>query len=161
MSILPPSVRSAALRPTPTRSITLSLAALALPLLLLGACAEAPQQTRSEQATYDACHRQADQIVEHENVDALADTQADPISSPYAATSVLTNSTDDLSVEHEREDVMNNCLHHYDSLAPNAGVVSASPAAAAPEAPVAPPPPDLAGPTGSDLTKPPILPPAQ
>jgi hypothetical protein len=88
-----------------------SLAGLALPLILLGACTEAPQQTRSEQATYDACHRQADQIVEHENVAALADTQG--------------------------------------------------PAAAAPEAPVAPPPPDLAGPTGNDLTKPPILPPAQ
>jgi hypothetical protein len=138
-----------------------SLAGLALPLILLGACTEAPQQTRSEQATYDACHRQADQIVEHENVDALADTQGDPVSSPYAATSVLTNATDDLSVEHEREDVMNNCLHHYDSLAPNTGDVTASPAAAAPEAPVAPPPPDLAGPTGNDLTKPPILPPAQ
>ena len=148
----------------PHRLLRLSaprFAALALPLVLLGACAEAPQQTRSEQSSYDACHRQADQIVEHENVDALANTQADPISSPYAATSILTNSTDNLSVEHEREDVMNNCLHHYDSLAPNTGDVTASPAAAAPEAPVTPPPPNLAGPTGSDLTKPPILPPGQ
>jgi hypothetical protein len=99
------------LRSIGTRSIPPSFAVIALPLILLGACAEAPQQTRSEQSSYDACHRQADQIVEHENVDALADTQADPISSPYAATSILTNSTDDLSVEHEREDVMNNCLH--------------------------------------------------
>ena len=137
------------------------VAALALPLLMLAACAEAPQLTRREQSSYDACHRQADQIVEHENVDALSNTDADPISSPYAATSILTNSTDNLSVEHEREDVMNNCLHHYDSLAPNTGTVTASPAAAAPEPPVTPPPPNLAGPTGGDLTKPPILAPGQ
>ena len=149
------------LRSTGTRSIPPSFAVIALPLILLGACAEAPQQTRSEQSSYDACHRQADQIVEHENVDALADTQGDPISSPYAATSILTNSTDDLSVEHEREDVMNNCLHHFDSLAPNTGNVTATPAAAVPAAPVAAPPPNLAGPTGGDLTKPPILPPGQ
>jgi hypothetical protein len=156
MSIPPRLLRSAA-----CRSIPPSLAALALPLLMLAACAEAPQQTRSEQSSYDACHRQADQIVEHENVDALSNTDADPISSPYAATSILTNSTDNLSVEHEREDVMNNCLHHYDSLAPNTGTVTASPAAAAPEPPVTPPPPNLAGPTGGDLTKPPILAPGQ
>jgi hypothetical protein len=143
------------------RSFPPGLAALALPLVLLAACAEAPQQSRSEQSAYDACHRQADQIVEHENVDALAQTTSDPISSPFAATSILTNSTDNLSVEHEREDVMNDCLHHYDSLAPNTGNVTATPAAGAPEAPIAPPPPNLAGPTGSDLTKPPILPPGQ
>ena len=147
-------LRSAVIIRVPPR-----LVAIALPLALLGACAEAPQQTRSEQSVYDACHRQADQIVEHENVDALADTQSDPVSSPYAATSVLTNSTDNLSVEHQREDVMNDCLHHYDSLAPNTGEVTASPTAATAEAPVTPPPPDLAGPTGGDLSKPPILPP--
>jgi hypothetical protein len=88
-------------------------------------------------------------------------SQSDPISSPYGATSTLTNSMDNLSVEHEREDVMNNCMHHYDSLAPNAGDVTATPTAMEPAAPVAPPPPDLAGPTGSDLTKPPILSPGQ
>jgi len=154
------TIPSRLLRPRVIRSISPSLAAIALPLVLLGACAEAPQQTRSEQATYDACHRQADQIVEHGNMDALASSQSDPISSPYGSTSILTNSTDNLSVEHEREDVMNDCLHHYDSLAPNTGDVTASPTAAAPEAPVTPPPPDLAGPTGSDLTKPPILPPS-
>jgi hypothetical protein len=149
------------LRTRAIRSIAPGLAALALPLVLLGACAEAPQQTRSDQATYDACHRQADQIVENENVNTLAVSQSDPISSPYGATSVLTNSTTDLSVEHEREDVMNNCLHHYDSLAPNAGDVTATPSAASVPAPVAPPPADLAGPTGSDLTKPPIMAPGQ
>ncbi len=138
------------------RSVAPGFAALALPLVLLAACAEAPQQTRSEQAQYDACHRQADTIVAHENVDALS--QNDPISSPYGSTSILTNSTNDLSIEHQREDVMNDCLHHLDSSAPNTGVVTASPAAAAVAAPVGPPPPDLAGPTGSDLTKPPILP---
>jgi hypothetical protein len=88
-------------------------------------------------------------------------SQADPISSPYASTSILTNSTDDLSIEHEREDVMNDCLHHLDSSAPNTGVVTANPAPAPAAAPIAPAPADLAGPTGSDLTKPPILPPAQ
>lgn len=138
-----------------------SLTALALPLLLLASCAEAPQQSRSEQAQYDACHRQADQIVEHGNVDALADNQFDPISSPYASTSVLTNSTDNLSIEHEREDVLNDCLHHFNSLPANAGVVTATPPAAPVAAPVAPPPADLAEPTGGDLTKPPILPPGQ
>jgi hypothetical protein len=147
--------------PLPLRLIAPSLTALALPLLLLASCAEAPQQTRSEQAQYDACHRQADQIVEHENVDALADNQADPISSPYASTSVLTNSTDNLSIEHEREDVLNDCLHHLDSQAPNTGIVTATPAPAAAEAPINPAPADLAGPPGGDLTKPPILPPAQ
>jgi len=148
-------------RPRAMGSILPGLPAVALPLILLGGCAEAPQQTHSDQATYDACHRQADQIVENENVGALSDTEADPISSPYATTSVLTNATDNLSVEHEREDVMNNCLHHYDTLAPNMGDVTATPAAAAPEAPVAPPPANLAGPSGSDLTKPPIMPPGQ
>jgi hypothetical protein len=152
MSIPPRSHRS------PLRSAASGLAAFALPLALLAGCTEAPQQSRSEQAQYDACHRQADTIVSHENVDALS--QNDPISSPYAATSILTNSTSDLSIEHEREDVMNDCLHHLDSSAPNTGVVTATPAAAPVEAPVGPPPPDLAGPTGSDLSKPPILPPS-
>jgi hypothetical protein len=155
MSIQPRLLRSAAIR-----SLSPSLAALALPLVVLAACAEAPQQTRSEQSQYDACHRQADQIVEHGNADTLSSSQFDPISSPYASTSVLTSSTDNLSVEHEREDVMNDCLHHYDSLAPNTGDVTATPAPAAVEAPVTPPPPNLAGPTGSDLTKPPILAPS-
>jgi hypothetical protein len=155
------SIPSRLLRSAVIRSIPPRLAALALPLIVLGGCAEAPQQTRSEQSVYDACHRQADQIVEHENVDSLSDTQADPVSSPFAATSVLTNSTDNLSVEHEREDVMNNCLHHYDSLAPNSGDVTGSPQAGAVEAPVTAPPPNLAGPTGSDLSKPPILPTSQ
>jgi hypothetical protein len=136
-----------------------NLLTLALPLALLAGCAEAPQQSRSEQAQYDACHRQADAIVTHQNVDVLS--QNDPIGSPYAATSILPNATAGLSIEHERQDVMNDCLHHLDSNASNTGVVSANPAAAAAEAPVAPPPPDLAGPTGSDLSKPPILPPAQ
>ncbi len=152
MSILPrlhrPRLRSAAP----------GLAALALPLALLAGCAEAPQQSRSEQAQYDACHRQADTIVSHENVDALS--QNDPISSPYGVTSILTNSTDNLSIEHEREDVMNDCLHHLDSNAPNTGVVTATPATATVATPIPPPPADLAGPTGSDLTKPPILPPS-
>ena len=156
MSITSPVLRSRLQRVVAMRA---RAAALTLPVLLLAACAEAPQQTRSEQAQYDACHAQADQIVEHENVDTLS--QADPISSPYAATSILTNSTDNLSVEHQREDVMNDCLHRSDSLAPNAGVVSATPAAAVPVAPVAAPPPDLAGPSGNDLSKPPILPPGQ
>ncbi|WP_419760463.1 hypothetical protein [Acidisoma sp.] len=162
MSVPPPLRRHMALvLPKALRSMTPRLAALTLPLVLLAACAEAPQQSRSEQSSYDACHRQADQIVEHENVNALTETQADPISSPYSTTSILTNSTDNLSVEHEREDVMNDCLRHYDSSAPNTGSVTATPAAAVPEAPVAPPPPNLAGPTGSDLTKPPILPAGQ
>jgi hypothetical protein len=135
------------------------LMVLTLPLVLLAACAEAPQQTRSEQSQYDACHRQADQIVEHGNADTL--NQADPISSPYAASSILMTSTNGLSVEHEREDVMNDCLHHLDSLAPNTGEVTASPAVAAPGAPVTPPPANLAGPTDNDLAKPPILSPGQ
>jgi hypothetical protein len=128
------------------------LMVLTLPLVLLAACAEAPQQTRSEQSQYDACHRQADQIVEHGNADTL--NQADPISSPYAASSILMTSTNGLSVEHEREDVMNDCLHHLDSLAPNTGEVT-------PGAPVTPPPANLAGPTDNDLAKPPILSPGQ
>jgi hypothetical protein len=150
MSILPRFHRSR------LRSAAPGLATLALPLALLAGCAEAPQQSRSEQAQYDACHRQADTIVSHENVDALS--QNDPISSPYASTSILTNSTNNLSIEHERQDVMNDCLHHLDSNAPNAGLVTATPAAATAVAPITPPPADLAGPTGSDLTKPPILP---
>jgi hypothetical protein len=153
MSKPPRLLRSTALRSIPPR-----LAVLALPLILL-ACAEAPQQTRSEQAQYNACHLQADQIVQRANVNVLF--QPEEINTPYAANAVVPDTTNNLSVEHEREDVMNDCLHHLDSLAPNTGVVTATPAAATPEAPVTPPPPDLAGPTGSDLTKPPILPPAQ
>jgi hypothetical protein len=140
-------------------SIPTRLLGSILPLVLLAACAEAPQQTRSEASQYDACHRQADQIVEHGNVDALS--QTDPVSSPYGAASVLTTPISDLSVEHEREDVMNDCLHHLDSSAANTGEVTATPAAVAAEPPVTPPPADLAGPSGSDLTKPPILPPGQ
>jgi hypothetical protein len=146
-------------RPSRARSVAPKLAALVLPMALLAACAEAPQQTRSEQAQYDACHRQADDIVAHANVDALS--QSDPTSSPYAATSILPNITNKLSIEHQREDIMNDCLRHLDSSAPNSGVVTANPTAGRTGAPITPPPADLAGPTGSDLTKPPILPAGQ
>ncbi|MBW4022941.1 MAG: hypothetical protein HIU92_07320 [Proteobacteria bacterium] len=144
---------------SPARSLIPGWAVLALPLALLAACAEAPQQTRSEQAQYEACHRQADQIVERANVNLL--NQQDPISSPYAAASILPSSTTNLSIEHQREQVMNDCLHHLDSSAPNVGDVTATPSAARVQAPITAPPSNLAGPTGNDLTKPPILPPPQ
>jgi len=146
------------LRPARLRAPCLSagrFSGLLLPLMLLGACTEAPQQSRSEQALYDACHRMADRVVEHANVDALA--QADPTSSPFGGTSVLTNQTSKLSIEHQRQDLMADCMRHYDSSAPNTGVVTATPEAPAASQPIPPPPADLAGPTGSDLTKPPIL----
>jgi hypothetical protein len=102
----------------------------------------------------------ADRVVEHANVDALS--QADPISSPFGSTSVLSNQTSNLSIEHQRQDIMSDCLRHYDSTAPNTGVVTATPGAAIASQPVTPAPADLAGPTGSDLSKPPVLtPPAQ
>ncbi len=135
-----------------------TLAALVLPLGLLAACAEAPQQSRSEQSQYDACHRIADQVVTHANADALA--QNDPISSPYAATSVLPNSTNALAIEHQRQDIMTDCMRHLDSQPANVGDVTATPQGGATGQPITPPPADLAGPTGNDLTKPPILPPA-
>ncbi|GAB0113301.1 hypothetical protein [Acidisoma sp. C75] len=135
------------------------VALLALPLILLAGCAEAPQQSKSEQSQYDACHRMADRIVKQANVASLS--QGDPYSSPFAATSVLPTTTDNLSIEHQREQIMNDCMHHYDSYAPNQGVVTATPGSPVVSQPVPPPPADLAGPTGSDLTKPPILPPAQ
>lgn len=143
-------------RPPIAGSAPPRLVALLLPLALLAGCTEAQQPTRSEQAQYEACHRQADQIVSHANVDALS--QSDPISSPYAATSILPNATNTLSIEHQRQDIMNDCMRHYDTSATNAGVVTATPSGGASAAPVTPPPADLAGPTGSDLTKPPILP---
>jgi len=147
-------------RPTCRRPVFGRLTVLLLPLGLLAACAEAPQQSRSEQALYDACHRMADRVVEHANVDALS--QADPTSSPFGSTSVLSNQTSDLSIEHQRQDIMADCLRHYDSSAPNTGVVTATPSAGIASQPVTPAPADLAGPTGSDLTKPPVLtPPAQ
>lgn len=146
-----PSCRRTRLGPLPV----LRLPVLLLPLALLAACQEAPQQSRSEQALYDACHRMADHVVERANVDALA--QADPTSSPFGGTSVLTNQTDKLSIEHQRQDLMADCLRHYDSSAPNTGVVTATPSITVKSAPVTPPPADLAGPSGSDLTKPPIL----
>lgn len=142
-------------RPDCRRPILGRLPLLLLPLGLLAACAEAPQQSRSEQALYDACHRMADRVVEQANVDALS--QADPTSSPFGSTSILTNQTSKLSIEHQRQDIMSDCLRHYDSTAPNAGVVTATPGAAVARPPVTPPPADLAGPSGSDLTKPPIL----
>jgi hypothetical protein len=135
------------------------LTALALPLGLLVACAEAPQQSRSEQAQYDACHRIADRVVTQANADALA--QNDPISSPYAATSILPNSTNALSIEHQRQDIMTDCLRHLDTQPANAGNVTATPNSGATGQPITPPPANLAEPTGNDLTKPPILPPAQ
>lgn len=142
-------------RPVHRRPVLSRLPVLLLPLGLLAACAEAPQQSRSEQALYDACHRMADRVVEHANVDALS--QADPTSSPFAGTSTLTHQTSTLSIEHQRQDVMDDCLRHYDSSAPNVGVVTATPAASVASQPITPPPADLAGPSGSDLTKPPIL----
>ncbi|MCB8879304.1 hypothetical protein ACELLULO517_03590 [Acidisoma cellulosilytica] len=136
-----------------------TLAALALPLGLLAACAEAPQQSRSEQSQYDACHRIADQVVTHANADALA--QSDPTSSPFAATSTLPNSTNALAIEHQRQDVMTDCMRHLDTQPANVGDITATPQGGATGQPITPPPADLAEPTGSDLTKPPILPPAQ
>lgn len=141
--------------PRPLRIPFARLPALLLPLSLLAACAEAPQQSRSEQALYDACHRMADRVVERANVDALA--QADPTNSPFGGTSILTNQTSRLSIEHQRQDIMANCMRHYDSSAPNKGVVTATPTATVTDQAVPPPPADLAGPSGSDLTKPPIL----
>ncbi|HTI01726.1 MAG TPA: hypothetical protein VL752_12340 [Acidisoma sp.] len=142
-------------RPACRRPVLGWLPMLVLPLGLLAGCAEAPQQSRSEQALYDACHRMADRVVEHANVDALS--QADPTSSPFGVTSVLTNQTSKLSIEHQRQDIMADCLRHYDSTAPNTGVVTATPGAPIVSQPTPPPPADLAGPSGSDLTKPPIL----
>jgi hypothetical protein len=136
-----------------------ALAAVVLPLGLLAACAEAPQQSRSEQAQYDTCHRIADQVVSHANADALA--QNDPISSPYAATSILPNSTNDLSIEHQRQDVMADCLRHIDTQPANVGDVTATPQGGVSSEPITPPPADLAEPTGNDLSKPPSLPAAQ
>lgn len=147
-------------RPAFRRPILSRLPLLLLPLGLLAACAEAPQQSRSEQALYDACHRMTDRVVEHANVDALS--QADPTSSPFGSTSILTNQTNKLSIEHQRQDLMADCLRHYDSTAPNVGVVTATPSATVASPPITPAPADLAGPSGSDLSKPPILtPPAQ
>lgn len=135
------------------------LTVLVLPLGLLAACAEATPQSRSEQAQYDACHRIADQVVTHANADALA--QSDPTSSPFAATSTLPNSTNTLAIEHQRQDVMSDCMRHMDTQPANVGDITATPKAGATGQPITPPPADLAGPTGSDLTKPPILAPAQ
>jgi hypothetical protein len=98
-------------------------------------------------------------VVTQSNADALA--QSDPISSPYAATSILPNSTTALAIEHQRQDLMADCMRHLDSAPANVGTVTATPKAGATGQPITPPPADLAGPTGSDLTKPPILPPAQ
>jgi hypothetical protein len=137
-----------------------TLAALALPLGLLVACAQAPQQSRSEQAQFDACHRIADQVVSQANADALA--QNDPISSPFGATSILPNSTNRLAIEHQRQDVMSDCMRHLDVAPANVGSITATPQqGGATGQPITPPPADLAEPSGSDLSKPPILPPAQ
>ncbi len=102
-----------------------ALAALAVPLGLLAACVEAPQQSRSEQAQYNACHRIADRVVTQANADALA--QNDPISSPYGATSILPNPPNALAIEHQRQDIMDDCLRHIDTQRANVGVVTATP----------------------------------
>lgn len=146
-------------RPIRLRPGLARLPLLALPLALLAGCAEAPQQSRSEQAQYDACHRMADRIVEQANVDALS--QTDPTNSPFAANSVLNIQTSRLSIEHQRQDIMADCMRHFNSRAPNQGIVTATPAAATASEALPPPPADLAGPAGSDLTKPPILPAGQ
>jgi hypothetical protein len=134
------------------------LAVLALPLGLLAACAEAPQQSRSERSQYETCHRIADQVVTHANADALA--QTDPISSPFGATSILPNSTNALAIEHQRQGVMTDCMRHLDTQPANVGDVTATPQGGLTGQPITPPPADLAEPAGNDLTKPPILPPA-
>jgi len=97
--------------------------------------------------------------VTHANVDALA--QADPVSSPFGATSVLPNATNALSIEHQRQDIMDDCMRHLDTGPANVGAITATPQGGATGQPITPPPADLAEPTGSDLTKPPILPPSQ
>jgi hypothetical protein len=138
-----------------------SLAALALPLGLLAACAEAPPQSRSEQAQYDACRRIADRVVTNANADALAQTQNSQIYSPYSSTSILGTIPNTLNIQHQHQDVMADCMRHLDTGPANVGTVTATPQISASPQPITPAPADLAGPTGSDLTKPPILPPAQ
>lgn len=137
-----------------------SLALLALPLGLLSACAEAPQQSRSEQAQYEACRSIADRVVTNGNADALAQTQNSAINSPYSSTSILGTITNSLNLQHQHQDVMDDCMRHIDTQPANVGVITATPQVGVSSQPVPPPPADLAGPTGSDLTKPPILPPA-
>jgi hypothetical protein len=132
----------------------LTLAALAS--LTLAACTPAQQPTRSEQAQYDACRRHADLVTTRQNRDILS--QNDPISSPYGGDSTLQGTTDTLSIQHERQDLLDECLNHLDSQPPNAGTISAYPAAAKPAPAVAAPPADLAGPNTSDLARPPVLP---
>jgi hypothetical protein len=141
-----------------TRPVVRLLAGLALPMALLAGCAEAPQATRSEQAQYNACRQQVDRVVVQQNQDMLS--QIDPVSSPYGASSTLTGATNALVIRHQRDDMMGDCLKHLDSQPVNTGSTSAYPSAVASPAPVTPPPADLAGPTGSDLTKPPVLPPS-
>jgi hypothetical protein len=132
----------------------LTLAALAS--LTLAACTPAQQPTRSEQAQYDACRRHADLVTTRQNRDILS--QNDPISSPYAGDSTLQGTMNTLSVQHERQDLLDDCLNHLDTQPSNPGTVSAYPAATTSAAPVTAPPADLAGPNTSDLARPPVLP---
>jgi len=134
------------------------LVSLALPAAVLVGCAQAPQQTRSEQAQYNACRQQVDRVVVQQNQDLLS--QPDPVSSPFSGSSTLMSNTNDSVIEHQRDGMMNDCLNHLDTQPVNTGSTSAYPTRAVEKAPVTPPPADLAEPTGTDLSAPPVLSPS-
>ncbi|WP_284944773.1 hypothetical protein [Acidisoma cladoniae] len=143
--------------PRPFRPLARMLLGLAVPALLVS-CAQAPQETRSEQAQYNACREQVDRVVVRQNQDILS--QPDPVSSPYSGSSILMANTNTNVVRHERDGMMSDCLNHLDSQPVNTGSTSAYPGNVVATAPVTPAPADLAEPTGSDLTAPPIVSPA-
>jgi hypothetical protein len=127
----------------------------ALACLAVAACTPAQQPTRSEEAQYDACRRHADVVTTRQNRDILS--QDDPISSPYGEGSTLQGTMDTLSVEHQQQDLLADCLNHLDTQPANTGVVSAHPAAAVTAEPIPVAPADLAGPSSNDLARPPVL----
>jgi hypothetical protein len=144
--------------PKSCRPIARLFLGLAIPAALLAGCAQAPQQSRSEQAQYTACRREVDRVVVQQNAGALS--QVNDESSPYGGGSSLSDTTNRLSILHQRDDMMGDCLNHLDSQPVDTGSATAYPKAAPVSAPVTPPPPDLAGPTSNDLTQPPVLTPS-
>jgi hypothetical protein len=140
--------------PRPVLTLARMLVGLALPALLLG-CAQAPQESRSEQTQYNACREQVDRVVVQQNQDLLS--QPDPVSSPYSGSSILEGSTNTDVIQHQRDGMMSDCLNHLDTQPENTGSTSAYPSAVVSKAPVMPAPADLAEPTGSDLTAPPVV----
>ncbi|MBS0560833.1 MAG: hypothetical protein JSR21_12330 [Proteobacteria bacterium] len=140
------------------RSIRNAAIRASAPLLLLAACAEAPQtpQQRASQELLNACRQRADQIFMSQNRGAQYETSNSL--TPYSAGPSTGLPTQGLSVRYARDQMVDDCVRNLGTQTqrsssgsvgplPPSGAVAAPPAAAA--SPASPPPASLSLPPAS------------